>query len=144
MGARNRVGIGLSYRPAARLHRLVESIPWNRFLGSLKVLKYRLFFFFQNKCKNAANEQLHTGNTLHNLLELYLIKCTARKIIWYLCNKSLTCVYTSSHSGTPCRRLFPEPSAEFAEKKSNKPINNRREFCNSTVWLTDMYFTVSS
>jgi hypothetical protein len=36
MGARNRVGIGLSYRPA-RLHRLEELIPWNRFLGSLKV-----------------------------------------------------------------------------------------------------------
>jgi hypothetical protein len=33
MGARNRVGIGLSYRPA-RLHRLAEFIPWNRFLGS--------------------------------------------------------------------------------------------------------------
>jgi hypothetical protein len=32
MGARNRVGIGLSYRPA-RLHRLAESIPWNRFKG---------------------------------------------------------------------------------------------------------------
>ncbi len=36
MGASNRVGIGLFYRPA-RLHRLVELIPWNRFLGSLKV-----------------------------------------------------------------------------------------------------------
>jgi hypothetical protein len=36
MGARNRVGIGLSYRPAV-LHRLAESIPWNRFLGFLKV-----------------------------------------------------------------------------------------------------------
>ncbi len=36
MGSRNRVGIELSYRPA-RLHRLAKSIPWNRFLGSLKV-----------------------------------------------------------------------------------------------------------
>jgi hypothetical protein len=36
MGARNRVGIGLSYCPA-RLHRLAESIPGNRYLGSLKV-----------------------------------------------------------------------------------------------------------
>jgi hypothetical protein len=27
---RNRVGIGLSYRPA-RLHRLADLIPWNRF-----------------------------------------------------------------------------------------------------------------
>ncbi len=41
MGAENRVGIGLSYR-AARQHRLAESIPWNRFLGSLKVEKFRL------------------------------------------------------------------------------------------------------
>ncbi len=36
VGARNRVGIGLSYRPA-RLHSLTELVPWNRFLGSLKV-----------------------------------------------------------------------------------------------------------
>ncbi len=36
MGDRNRVGIGLSYRPA-KLNRLAEFIPWNRFLGSLKV-----------------------------------------------------------------------------------------------------------
>ncbi len=36
MGARNRGGIGLSYRPA-RLQRLAEFIPWNRFLGSLKI-----------------------------------------------------------------------------------------------------------
>jgi hypothetical protein len=34
IGARNRVGIGLSYRPAS-LHGLAESIP--RSLGSLKV-----------------------------------------------------------------------------------------------------------
>ena len=34
MGSRNRVGIGLSYRPA-RLQRLAESIP-----GLLKILKY--------------------------------------------------------------------------------------------------------
>ncbi len=36
MGAWNRVGIGLSYRPA-RLQRLAELIPSIRFLGSLKV-----------------------------------------------------------------------------------------------------------
>ncbi len=36
MRARNRVGIGLSYRPT-RLQRLAELIPWNRFFGSLKV-----------------------------------------------------------------------------------------------------------
>jgi len=36
MGARHRGGIGLSYRPA-RLRRLAEFIPWNRFLGSINV-----------------------------------------------------------------------------------------------------------
>jgi hypothetical protein len=36
IGARNQVGIGLSYRPA-RLRSLAELVPWNRFLGSLKV-----------------------------------------------------------------------------------------------------------
>jgi hypothetical protein len=30
------LGIGLSYRPA-RLHRLAEFFPWNRFLGSINV-----------------------------------------------------------------------------------------------------------
>jgi hypothetical protein len=39
MGARNRVGIGLSwsYRPT-RLHSRAGLVPWNRFLGSLKAL----------------------------------------------------------------------------------------------------------
>ncbi len=36
MGARNRVGIGLLYRPD-RPHRPAELVPWNRFLGSIKV-----------------------------------------------------------------------------------------------------------
>jgi hypothetical protein len=36
MGARHRVGIGISYRPA-RLHRLAELMPENRFLGSIDV-----------------------------------------------------------------------------------------------------------
>ncbi len=42
MGARNRGGRGLSYRPA-RLHRLAQFIPWNRFLGSRNVYKYGLW-----------------------------------------------------------------------------------------------------
>jgi hypothetical protein len=41
IGARNLVGIGLSYRPA-RLYMLTELIPWNRFLGFLKVQKIGL------------------------------------------------------------------------------------------------------
>ncbi len=42
MGARNWVGIELSYRPV-RLNRLAELIPWNRFLGSWNVYKYGLW-----------------------------------------------------------------------------------------------------
>jgi hypothetical protein len=41
MGARNRGGIGLSYRPA-RLHMLVEFIPWNQFRGPINIKKYGL------------------------------------------------------------------------------------------------------
>ncbi len=41
MEAKNRGGIRLSYRPA-RLHKLAELIPWNRFLGSIKVYKFGL------------------------------------------------------------------------------------------------------
>ncbi len=40
MGARHRVGIGLSYRPAGLL-RLSELMPWNLFMGSIKRLKIR-------------------------------------------------------------------------------------------------------
>jgi hypothetical protein len=43
MGARHGVGIGLLYRPA-RLHRLAEFIPWNRFRGPIHVQKYQLRF----------------------------------------------------------------------------------------------------
>jgi hypothetical protein len=41
MGVRNQVGIGLSYRPA-RLYSHSDLVPWNRFLGSLKVKKFGL------------------------------------------------------------------------------------------------------
>jgi hypothetical protein len=46
MGARHRVGIGLLYRPA-RLHRLAEFIPWNRFRGPIHVQKYQLRNFLE-------------------------------------------------------------------------------------------------
>ncbi len=39
---RNQVGTGLSYRPDM-LQRLAALIPWNRFLGSLKVYKFELW-----------------------------------------------------------------------------------------------------
>jgi hypothetical protein len=48
MGARNRVGIGLSYRPAG-LHRLAEFIPWNRFLGPVNVINTGSGIFFKKR-----------------------------------------------------------------------------------------------
>jgi hypothetical protein len=36
MGARHRGGIGFSYMPA-RLHRLAEFIPWNRYRGPINI-----------------------------------------------------------------------------------------------------------
>ncbi len=59
-GARNMVGIGLSYR-LARLHRQAESVSWNRFLGFLKVLKYRL------------RGHVVPKTTLHAVLKLVLL-----------------------------------------------------------------------
>ena len=50
MGARNRVRTGLSYRPAM-LNSLAEYIPWNKFLGSLKVKKNRALVKFLHKNK---------------------------------------------------------------------------------------------
>jgi hypothetical protein len=46
MGARHRGGIGFSYRPA-RLHRLVEFIPWHQFRGPIHISKYGLSNRFQ-------------------------------------------------------------------------------------------------
>jgi hypothetical protein len=57
--------LGLSYRPA-RLHRLVESIPWNRFLSSLNVYKFGLRSqktFADNCIKKSAQ---HTLNFFRN------------------------------------------------------------------------------
>ncbi len=68
MGARNRVGIGLSYRPT-RLFRLAESIPWNWFLGLWKFQKsvselntvFHLFTTACTQCPILTNPQCKTG-----------------------------------------------------------------------------------
>jgi hypothetical protein len=53
-GAKNRVEIGLSYRPA-RIRKPAESIYWNRFLGSLK--KFKNTVSGRLTCKNEDNEK---------------------------------------------------------------------------------------
>ncbi len=68
----NRVGIGLLNRPG-RLHRLAESIPWNRFVGSLKkVYKYRLRFVNPSSSLStlrASISKLLSSPGMENMLE---------------------------------------------------------------------------
>jgi hypothetical protein len=62
MGARNRGGIRLSYRQA-RLHRLAEFIPWNRFLGSINVQKYGLSrSLYLNTCAEILEQSIGARN----------------------------------------------------------------------------------
>ncbi len=85
MAARNRGGIGLPYRPA-RLHRLADSNPRNRFLVSLNVYKYGLCMFFpdQTIC-------LEPHSTTFPIIPLALCKKQERDNsgiianIWYMC-----------------------------------------------------------
>jgi hypothetical protein len=76
IGTRNRIGIGLSYRPV-RLHRMAEStesIPRNQILGSINVYKYELYAGILEQSMGARNRvgiglsYLHAR--LHRLVEL--------------------------------------------------------------------------
>jgi hypothetical protein len=79
MGARNRVGIRLLYRPA-RLHRLAEFIPWNRLPGSINVLKYGLSiqtpfrFLYNNLPLKLSGIAEFTNFFLHILNSLIFIE----------------------------------------------------------------------
>jgi hypothetical protein len=72
-GAKNRVGMGLSHRPG-RLHMLAKSIPWNRFLGSLKSLKIssqaaysgRIDSWVPYKFRNTVSENTYKQCSLKN------------------------------------------------------------------------------
>ncbi len=71
MGARNRVGIGLTYRPA-RLHGLAEFIPWNRFLGSIMLknagsVKLDINSFFSWNFFSSENDSFTVFIPLNNL-----------------------------------------------------------------------------
>jgi hypothetical protein len=78
MGAKKRDGKGLSYRPAW-LHRLAESIPRNRFLGFLKVLKDRLCFRIRSTVIKWRNEYLTARPSLL-LLNILRSFTTARSL----------------------------------------------------------------
>ncbi len=77
MGARNRAGIGLSYQPA-RLQWLTEPIPWNRFLGSVKVWKYRLWFSIEGGLITKWKEI-----TWARMRRNFLAQCQIEDCSWY-------------------------------------------------------------
>ncbi len=56
MGARNQVGVGLSFRPNDYIYRLAELIPRSRFLGSLKILNIRALYDINSFCPNYVQE----------------------------------------------------------------------------------------
>ncbi len=84
MGARNRVGIWVSYRPA-RLHRLAEFIP-----GLHKRLKIRAQYGFDLTANNLTRYRQQVS-TLHFLtcFQKYLSYCTLHtyllNIVQYIC-----------------------------------------------------------
>ncbi len=99
MGARNRVGIGLSYRPA-RLQ------GWrNRFAGSLKVLKNRLrvappsSYINSNKCRYWTFKVMQWRLAF----TLYSISCKEEANLILPCESKLltTCVNYSQRDGWP-------------------------------------------
>ncbi len=58
MGARNRGGIGLSYRPA-RLQRPAEFIPWNQFRGPINIWKYGLWHGVVSPLRNVCTRDTY-------------------------------------------------------------------------------------
>jgi hypothetical protein len=84
IGARNRVGIELSFR-LARLQSLAELVPWNRFLGSLKVRNFGL----RNPCCitnyklqiNFQRERRHLKKFIQRIQRIYKEK-TSPIILW--------------------------------------------------------------
>ncbi len=86
MGARNRVGIGLSYR-LARLHRLVVLIPWNRFLGSLKFKNTGSVVYNAVDMKTVPRRKIRLIESNKKCLYLKKLTCkrTLRKV--FICLK---------------------------------------------------------
>jgi hypothetical protein len=90
MWARNRKGIGLSYRPA-RLQRLAELTPWNRFLASIKVEKFGLSSP-RTAVKLYSYPSTHVQLSLFSSTEVSLFSCTV------MCSSSHAPVQLSHYS----------------------------------------------
>ncbi len=122
-GARNRIGTGLSYRPP-KLHRLADLIPWNRFLGSLKVKKFGLCWYLsQNEIRHSVHEYLKPC-TSHLVL---LLQCISHLVlvprISYLVSHTSylvprTLVPRTSHPGPRTSHLGP-PTSHLAPRTSH-------------------------
>ncbi len=105
MRARNRVGIELSYRPA-RLHRLEQLIPWNGFLGSIKVFKFglwrasriTLFLSVPSPHRLFKNSSTRLRICIHSVIRIHFLKRNFNLDLESSCKKKIT--YKK------CHRLF--------------------------------------
>jgi hypothetical protein len=129
MGARHRVGIGLSYRPA-RLHRLAEFIPWYRFLGSINVKKYGL--------RNVTGDQVAwwAGTIIQFVVPARHSTLLAESIPWNRLLGSLT--FTNSGSDSS---LFPV-NPQF--RLSRLFLSSSRAFFINNLFLLVIYYFIHS
>ncbi len=120
MRASNRVGIGLSYRPA-RLHRLAEVIPWNRFLGSIKVKQIR--------AQGAVPSKEYRGESSQDL------PCTFIFCKWFV---YLGCdlLYISSNSSRR-QSLFPFQRGRILRRNWDKSLRNFPPWYSLSTLLMD-------
>ncbi len=129
MGARNRVGIELSCRPA-RLHRLAELVPlWHWFLGSLKFKK------FEFRMKYLRLLSLSEDGTVHRLN----MGIRSPKFIWapvYSCTHWLrprtpSQIYNSSRWSKKRKKSAEKIRWDLAKKGSRRKfaIRGRGSVC---------------
>ncbi len=103
MGARNQVGIGLSYR-FARLRRIAELIPWNWFLGSIKI------WALAGRCDNSILTRF--------LAPIDCLRISALdsgpSFLWQeILKKNSVLINTEHHKGRSCFWRHLQPSREL-------------------------------
>jgi hypothetical protein len=131
MGARNRIGIGLSYRPV-RLHRLAESIPGLLVIKSSKILVPSQFF-----ARSLCLPKLQRHTVIHDsesTFKIYFFPYATQVTSWrenysmsILCSKCSGKCFPFKHDFLWIISLL-EQEVAVAEK-SNITFHTLRTFC---------------
>ncbi len=127
MGARNQVRKGLSYRPA-RLHCLAELVPWNRFLGSLKVKKFGLC------CSFGASKFFYKLFEKNGLLKtVFLFRQRAWRPLKRGCWRAF-CSYLRRWPSMP-RYSTTDPGSSYAAPPLQPSLTATRHASDSSLYL---------